>query len=244
MSWKYESYRHLLAAKGVKSAPIKYVKAPKNAEYEYVGVDSKGRRVRLYDKDHKEAASKKKFNRIKRLEIAYPKILQQINKDVDDSNLDKKENARAAYVVLKTGLRPGSDKDTKGDVQAYGVTTLQKNQVSASGDNVQFNFIGKKGVLIEKRVTDPKLAEIVKEQKALPGKELFPNVSDATLRRYLKTHGNYNTKDYRTLRANRLAKSLVKKGVDDKEVVNVVAKDLSNTPGVSKSAYVNPEVFE
>jgi DNA topoisomerase-1 len=241
--WHNESYSHMLAAKGIKVKPIKYVKAPRDAEYEFVGVDSKGRRVRLYDKTHKKAASDKKFNRIRRLEIAYPKILNKIENDVNSNDLEKRENARAAYVIVNTGLRPGSEKDTKGDVQAYGVTTLEKNQVKTDGRNVNFKFVGKKGVLIEKKIVDSRMARIIKEQKEVPGKQLFPNVSDASLRRYFRTHGKYSTKDYRTLRANQLAKRLIKKGATDKQVIEGVAKDLSNTPGVSKSAYVDPEAF-
>jgi DNA topoisomerase I len=243
IGWRGESYRHYLASKGVKSTAIKYKKAPAGANYEFYGVDQKGRRVRLYGKRHVEQQKAKKFRRVRILRKKMSMIEEGIKRDTEAKDEEKRENARVAYIILKTGLRPGSSKDTKAEQQAYGVTTLQKNQVKFSDGDATFDFIGKKGVHIIKKVHDPMLVRILKQQKNGEGKELFPNASDATVRRYLRKYGNVKTKDLRTLRANEIAEKLSKKGVGEKKIYEGVAKELNNTPGVSKSAYVDVEVL-
>ncbi len=237
IGWRGESYRHYLASKGIKT--IKYMKAPKGAKYDLYGVDSKGRRVRLYDKQYKQAADKKKFNRIGRLSKRIDVIEGKVKKD-----LDSNDEARAMYVILKTGLRPGSDKDTKGDVQAYGVTTLKDSHVKVNGNITRFKFIGKKGVKIDKRVKDPVVAKIIKHQKALPGDEVFPDATAGSVRSYVKKFGNYKTKDLRTVYANRVAERLVKKGLSKKEVVKKVSDELQNTPAVTEGSYISHGVFK
>jgi len=226
-----------------KSNIIEYKDAPKGAEYDKVGIDSKGRRVRLYSKEHKESVAKKKFSRVDRLKKKYPQILSCVEKDLSSKDQSTRENAMAMYVILKTGLRPGSYKETLGDVQAYGVSTLKAEHVSVKGNVVRFHFIGKKGVKIEKVVVDPKMASIIRKQKK-SGKELFPTVNDSSLRSYVAKFGQYKTKDFRTLHANTIATKLMNKGVDRKAVVVQVAAELQNTPGVAKSAYIAPSTYD
>jgi len=242
VGWRGESYRHYLAAKGVKT--IKWNKAPVTEKYDLYGIDSKGRRVRLYGKKHSEAAEKSKFKRIERLDDKYAVVESKLKKDIDVQDAGKRENARATYVILKTGLRPGSYTDTKGDVEAFGLTTLKNKDVTVQKNTVRFKFVGKKGVSIDKKVTDPTLARIVREQKEVGDKELFPNITDASVRGYVQQFGNFKTKDFRTLYANVVAKKLVKQGVPKKEVVQSVAVELQNTPGVAVGSYIDPKVLK
>ena len=248
VGWRNDSYRHSLAARGYLSKKkvsnaITYVKAPKSAAYEFYGIDSKGRRVRLYGKEHSEAAAKAKFNRIDRLNKKYQQIESKLKQDIDAKDDDKRENARATYVILKTGLRPGSYTDTKGDVKAFGLTTLKNKDVTVRKNTAEFKFIGKKGVEIEKKVTDPTVARIVKSQKKIGNKELFPNITDDSVRGYVQKFGKFKPKDFRTLYANMVAKKLVKQGLPKKEVVQKVAVELQNTPGVAAGSYIDPKVL-
>jgi len=226
-----------------KDNSIDWKKAPPGVKYDFYGIDSKGRRVRLYGKAHSAKASSSKFARIARLNKKYDSIEGSVKRDLDVKDDSKRENARATYVILKTGLRPGSEKDTKADVDASGLTTLNDDEVVVSGSTSRFKFVGKKGVKIDKSVRDPTLARIVKEQKRLKGDDLFPNISDSSVRSYVRKFGAFKTKDFRTLYANKLAKGLVKKGVPKKQVVAKVAVELQNTPSVASGSYIDPKVF-
>jgi DNA topoisomerase-1 len=249
--WFKESHRHSLAARGIstkrylaaKTVAIDWKKAPKEAKYDFYGVDSKGRRVRLYGKDHAQRAANSKFSRIERLNKKYATIEGAVKRDIDAKDDATRENARATYIILKTGLRPGSEKDTKADVEAAGLTTLDSKDVKVTGNKAQFNFIGKKGVKINKSVSDKTAVRILKEQKSAD-KELFPNISDDSVRKYVRKFGPYKTKDFRTLYANKVAKQMVNKGVPKKQVVAKVAEELQNTPSVASGAYIDPKVFK
>lgn len=254
VGWRLESHRHALAARGVSTSyfskkhdySIKY-RPVNSSKYDMVlvGTDRKGRRVRKYDKDHWKKVDKEKYLRAARLKKEYPAILQDVKTDMFSEDADTRKNARAVYVIAKTGMRPGTRKEMKADQTAYGVTTLKKQHVKVVGDKVKFNFTGKHGIPVRLEEKDAVLAKaLTAQKKEVDGKELFPHASDATLRNYLYKHGEYKPKDFRTLKANHIAEKLVKSGVKRQEVTEKVAKQLANTPNVSENSYIDPKVWK
>jgi DNA topoisomerase-1 len=247
--WFRESYKHSLAARGYCSKKHDYhiQYHPVNSrKYDMVlvGTDRKGRRVRKYDGEHWQEVDKEKYQRAAKLKQEMPKVMGQLKKDSFSADEDKRRNARALLVIAKTGMRPGTRKDMKADQHSYGVTTLKKSHVDASGNTVRFCFTGKHGIPIKQTVQDAELAKVVKAQKKeVEGAELFPHTSDATLRNYLYKTTDYKPKDFRTVKANQVAEKLVKQGVPKQEVTEKVAKQLANTPKVSENSYIDPKVF-
>jgi DNA topoisomerase-1 len=238
--WYYEGWRHSLAAKGIKSRykvppAWKDVKFYKDKQYVATGIDKKGRLQYIYPPSFVKKASEKKFARIDKLEKQIPSIMSKVKQDVEE----QKPEAEAVYTIYKTGFRPGTEKDTLAEKQAYGVSTLEPKHIKVKGNSVQFKFIGKKGVYVEKEVRDKMLADILRRRKTV-GKQLFP-VSDVQMRSYFSdlTRGRYQLKDLRTLRAQRLAKQL---DGSKKEIAEEVSKELSNTPAVAIKSYVSPEL--
>ena len=70
------------------------------------------------------------------------------------------------YSIYKTGFRPGTEKDTKADKKSFGIATMKKKHVKLKGnDKVEFDFVGKKGVKIQKEVKDKKLHNLIKDRK-------------------------------------------------------------------------------
>jgi DNA topoisomerase-1 len=164
---------------------------------------------------------------------------------MNDEDPSVRKNARVAYVIAKTGMRPGTRKDMKADQESYGATTLRKKDVDVSGNTVKFHFTGKHGIPIKLEEKDAVMAKEIKEQKQeSKGEELFPNTSDATLRNYLYKHGEYKPKDFRTLKANHIAERMVKAGISKEDVTKAVAKKLANTPEVSENSYIDPRVWK
>jgi len=215
-------------------------------EYEYaeIGVDRKGRRIRKYDWDHHRLQARRKFERVRALANKEGRVLEQVKVDMRNPDMAVRKNARAVYIIAKTGLRPGTRKEMLADQESTGVTTLKKDDVRVSGDKVRFTFIGKHGIKFDTRVKDAAMARAVNEQKReSTNGELFQHTSDATLRNYLRKFGDVKTKDFRTLRATRMARSMKRGGVPKGIVMERVAAHLGNTPRVSASAYVDPEVF-
>jgi len=213
----------------------KNVKYYSDEPYVATGIDKKGRLQYIYPPSFVKKAAEKKFDRIEKLEQQIPEIISRVKQDIKE----EKPEAEAVYTIYKTGFRPGTEKDTLAEKQAYGVSTLEPRHVKVKGNEVQFKFTGKKGVFVEKSVRDKMLADIMRKRKE--DEQVFP-VSDSQMRSYFSdvTHGKFQLKDLRTLRAQKIAKDL--EG-DKKEIAQEVSKELCNTPAVAIKSYVSPELL-
>ena len=218
------------------------------------GEDSKGRIQYLYNPDHVTSAAKEKFARINALNKMYDTIVAENAISAKQRNTE----AECLALILDTGIRPGSEKETGAEVEAFGATTLQGKHVVVSGDSVRLQFVGKKGVEQDIAVSDPEVREALKRRKAESGPDgrLFPTTGDKLLR-YTKSLGGdagFQTKDFRTHLGTATAMAAMKgrKGPTTMkqykamvaEVADVVAERLGNTRKVALSSYINPAVFE
>ena len=107
-----------------------------------------------------------------------------------------------------TLIRVGNEKYAKAN-RSYGLTTLRTRHTEVKGDEIHFQFRGKSGIDHDVRVSDPRVARIVKRCLEIPGQELFQWL-DADGRpacdwlggceRYLKEIAaeDFSAKDYRT----------------------------------------------
>lgn len=241
--WKYDSYRHSLAARGIRTSFVprgirvppawKNVKFHKDKDYIVTGEDKKGRVQYIYPKGYVSRVKEKKFKRVRRLTEEMPKIIDSVKQDVAKGN----QEAEVVYTMYKTGFRPGGEKDTLADQQSYGVSTLLGRQVAVSGDSVKFKFTGKKGVGVDRSFRDRLLADIIRRRKV--GKNRLFDTTDSKVRKYFekKTRGRYKVKDLRTAKAQILASSL---SGDKKEIGKKVSAELGNTPAVALGSYVDP----
>jgi DNA topoisomerase-1 len=227
---------------------VKLAKTP-NEPLQATGIDVKGRTQYLYSAAHCEKAAAEKFSRIRAFRDALPKISDQINKDRETD-----ESAAALYLIQKTGFRVGSNKDTLAKTKAYGASTLLGKHVQIKDDMVSFDFIGKKGVHIQRQVKDADLAADLAPRITHPDEPIF-NTSDVAIRSYLgKISGEpFTPKDFRTWTGTETAlKEVMSDGTpsDEKDfnkrvhgVAVTVSKILGNTPDMALKAYIDPSVF-
>lgn len=229
---------------------VQYFTDPK-AKLLVKGEDSKGRTQYLYNPAHVSDQSKQKFARIKSLNRAYDGIIEE-----NMTNVRRKDEAAICLsLILLTGIRPGSEKETKGKVDAFGATTLQGRHVKDGGKRLE--FIGKKGIPLSIPVTNPRAIALLKSRKRQAGKNgrLF-NVTGDQLLLYTKSLGGdagFQSKDFRTHLGTQIAMSAMrgKKPKTMKEykkaviaVADKVAEKLGNTRKVALSSYINPAIFE
>jgi DNA topoisomerase-1 len=260
LSWKYSTHRWIKPEKGqtrTKSGlPIPpewtdvWISDDPEADVQARGRDAKGRSVKLTTSKHKKEASAAIFARVKVLTPHVPDLKKRFASDAETS-----EEAAVMYVLSITGLRIGSDQDTKATVKAYGITTLKPEHVKVSGDKVLFDYIAKKGIRLERIVDDPILAEIFRTRIQAGGVDIF-DTNDRRVRSYfhsIEGMKEFEPKDFRTYVATQTALKAIK-GLPiptDKtmfakqrmEVAKVVAKTLGNTPATSLKYYIPPEVF-
>lgn len=220
------------------------------------GKDAKGRDQYIYSERFKATQAEAKFNRVKELNEKFDRIYQQNEGNRASKDPIVRENADCLKLIMETGIRPGSDVDTKAKVKAYGATTLEGRHVVAVSDGVELRFTGKKGVNLKIPVTNRETASnlLNRAKMAGPDGKLF-RIDRDSLSDY--THGmdggGFKTKDFRTHLGTYTAQKEVKgKGKPKtmkeykkmvKEVATVVARKLGNTPTIALQSYINPTVF-
>src|SRR5439155_16314230 len=103
---------------------------------------------------------------------------------------------------------------------SYGATTLRTRHVAIHGDTLELAYRGKGGLMRRARITDRRLARVVRRCRDLPGQRLFQYIDDAGRARavtssdvndYLRdaSGGPFTAKDYRTWAATMAAALLL-----------------------------------
>jgi len=224
------------------------------------GQDSKGRSQSIYSEKFMKQNAAAKFARVGEMNRKFDSIQKENERNLLKSkDLEIKESAFVLSVIAATGIRPGSEKDTGAEKQAYGATTLEGRHVKIDGNEVRLEFTGKKGVDLSIPITDPKVAAMITERANKVGEDgkLF-NVDHGKLLNYTKglDGGGFNIKDFRTLLGTKTAVEKIKEYGDKKpstmkefkkmvkEVAISVSKKLGNTPTIALQSYINPVVFK
>ncbi len=145
---------------------------------------------------------------------------------------------------------------------SYGLSTLRSRHAGVRGDAVELSFVGKSGVRHQVRLTDRRVARIVKRCRELPGQDLFQyRDTNGTFRRI--DSGDVNAwlaeaagcrvtaKDFRTWYGSVLALELTLQACSDgaqpcgpAQVLAAVARRLGNTPAVCRKAYIHSRVLD
>lgn len=219
--------------------------------------DDKGRLVKKYSKEENYKNYVEKNKRSQLFEKNIQKILHNIERDLKSSILKKRESALILYTIYKTGLRIGSNTDTKANVKAYGISTLLNKHVTLdpSKKYIYLDFIGKKGVRNTSLIKDDKIYEYISKRKTTNWSEPLFHVSSSYVRKYFKDIDNrFKIKDFRSLKANSIARNIIdkKKGPASTEkkfkkwqlkVADYVAKKLGNTRAVALNDYIDPALW-
>jgi DNA topoisomerase-1 len=137
--------------------------------------------------------------------------------------------------------------------------------VRIHGGEMEFNFPGKSRQRHHITVDDPRTARIVRRCRELPGQRLFQYVDDdgkqhkiesGDINEYLRetTGGDFTAKDFRTWIGTLLAATALS-AIDAPEsdadgrrqaaaAIEVVARQLGNTPTVARASYVHPDIVD
>lgn len=232
---------------------VKYSPDPK-ADLQAIGKDAKGRPQYVYSAKFRDSQSAAKFARIKKLANKFTTIVAKNDNNLKSKDQKKAEHAAVLSLILDMGLRPGSEKDTGAEKQAYGATTLRGDHVVTEAGETFLRFVGKKGVDLNLPVTNPDLASALQKRAASNEGQLFPAVTDSTLRNYAHSlSAGFKVKDFRTLKGTSVASDLVSKieppknekefKAKVKEVATAVSQKLGNTPTIALQSYISPFVF-
>jgi DNA topoisomerase-1 len=234
-----------------------------NGHIQATGYDVGGRKQYRYHARWSAVQQETKFHRMIEFGKVLPVLREQLRKDLAQTGFpESKVMATVISLMERTFIRVGNEGYEK-LYGSYGLTTLKNNHVNIKGDQITFAFKGKKGVSHKITLKNKKFARIIKQCKAIPGKELFQyydedgelkKVDSGQVNQYLKDclQMEFTTKDFRTwagtlsmLAALKAAPPCVNKGDELKNVKAAlleVSGKLGNTVTVCKKYYVHPEL--
>lgn len=228
------------------------------------GRDRKGRKQYRYHKDWQGEQDASKFARLVDFAHALPALRKRISGDLSRRGLPR-ERVIAAVVDLldRTLIRVGNAEYARGN-DSYGLTTLQGRHVDLKGSSLRFRFRGKSGKVWQLRLTDRRIARIVRSVQELPGQDLFQyldedgavrDVSSADVNAYIREIAGpgSSAKDFRTWNGTVLAaRALAEAGSFTskreaasklRKAIAGVAERLGNTASVCRSSYVHPAII-
>jgi DNA topoisomerase-1 len=235
-----------------------------NGHIQVTGTDVRGRKQYKYHPLWTALRNETKFFRLLEFGKCLPKIRAQLQKDLSRPGLPKeKVLASIVSIMDKTSIRIGNSFYEK-LYGSFGLSTMKDKHVKIEGGTVRFSFRGKKGVYHDVSLKSRKLANIVKQCRDIPGKELFQyydsdgyahSIDSGEVNDYIKqiACGEFTSKDFRTWTGTvQCLLSLKNAGVFDSQkemkrnivaAIDAVAESLGNTRAVCKKHYIHPLVL-
>lgn len=229
------------------------------------GRDQKGRKQYRYHKDWLGEQDAGKFQRLVAFGRALPALRKRVAADMAVRGISRgKVLATVVDLLDRTLIRVGNAEYAKGN-DSYGLTTLQNRHVALKGAELQFRFKGKSGRVWQLRLSDRRIARIIRQIQDLPGQDLFQyldehgevrDVTSADVNAYIREIAGEqaSAKDFRTwngtvMAAGALATAGPFTSKRDaaarlRRALHEVAERLGNTIAVCRSSYVHPAIIE
>lgn len=235
------------------------------AHLQVTGLDAKGRKQYIYHPDWSTMRCETKFEKMYDFGKMLPKIRKRVEKDLQIKKLSREKVLATVVGLLDHTLIRIGNKAYEKTYKSFGLTTLKDRHMKALGKDIVFEFVGKKGVKQSIKVTDSKLARIVKKCREIPGYPLFQYydaqgqrhaINSEDVNSYLReiTGQDITAKDFRTWGASAHAVKLLETmeyPETQKElksnmntVIKLVAGKLGNTVSVCKKHYLHPIVIK
>jgi DNA topoisomerase I len=236
-----------------------------NGHLQATGLDSKNRKQYRYHPLWSEFRNQTKYFHLIEFGKKLPSIREQLDKDLARPGLPLEKLLAAIVTILQhTNIRVGNGMYEK-LYGSFGLTTLKDQHVTINGSSVKFCFKGKKGVQHEIDLKSRKLANIIRQCREIPGKELFQyydengekrSVDSGMVNDYIRNvcSSDFTTKDFRTWTGTVNAIAVFREfGCCETEAeakkkmveaLDIVARRLGNTRAVCRKYYVHPLILE
>ncbi|SMH47777.1 DNA topoisomerase IB [Mesorhizobium australicum] len=229
------------------------------------GRDHKGRKQYRYHARWAACRDEAKYGSLVDFARALPRLRAAIDTDLRRRTLSFECVAAAVVRLLdKTMIRVGNSSYTR-DNGSFGLTTLRDRHVEIEGASLRFAFKGKSGKEWRLRLSDRRIARVVKGAQDIPGQHLFQYFDGDGARRRIRsddinayireaTGSPFTSKHFRTwggsvlaaevLAATELPETQAGQRRALNEAVDQVASHLGNTRAVCRNCYVHPALIE
>ncbi len=137
----------------------------------------------------KQERDKAKYDKAKDLAKSIEKIKDRMVKDMNSKDDKMKKIATACYLIYRTAMRVGDEKDPE-EADTVGATTLRKEHIELTGKEIKFDFLGKDSVRWQESVPavghdktfHDNLKELVSNKK--PSDEIFDKITSRHVNEY------------------------------------------------------------
>lgn len=235
-----------------------------NGHLQVTGFDTRNRKQYKYHPTWTAIRNNTKFFRMLDFGKILPTIRKRLKKDLNSAELNvNKVLALVVSLMENTNIRIGNQFYEK-EYGSFGLTTLKDKHVKIKGNNVNFKFRGKKGIMHVISLKNKKLAKLIKQCRDIPGKELFQyfdeegnhhSIDSGMVNDYIHeiSGKTFTAKDFRTWAGTVLAFMALKEaGCCETEAetkhniiaaLDKVSEALGNTRAVCKKYYVHPQIL-
>ena len=228
------------------------------------GRDARGRKQYRYHGQWTACRDEVKYSSLVAFATALPAIRKKVDSDLHKKGLPReKVVASIVWLLDNAMIRVGNESYAR-DNNSFGLATLRDRHVKVGGSSLQFAFKGKSGKEWRLKVSDRRIARVVRGAQDLPGQHLFQflkedgsrgSVTSQDVNAYIRDSAgaDFSSKHFRTwggtVRAARLlaetplpeTKSGAARAMN--EVIDQVARKLGNTRAVCRRCYVHPAVI-
>src|SRR5215472_4175240 len=237
------------------------------AKLQATGYDAAGRKQYLYSADFRAQQEQAKYDKLIRFGDALPELRAAMALHFDQEEFDRERVSAIALRLIELGwFRVGSERYARDGT--FGVTTLLRRHVEVRGRRIRLSFQAKHGIRVRTELVEPELADAIRRLLEIKGPRVFKyewergiyNLTSRRLNDYVKIYlgDEFSAKDFRTWGGTLLAAICFAENVDRHgfpesvsagkrsvtAVMRRVAKQLGNTPAVTRSSYVSPAVIE
>ncbi|MGO4170396.1 DNA topoisomerase IB [Novosphingobium sp. YAF33] len=236
-----------------------------NGHIQATGRDGRGRKQYRYHTRFREIRDSSKYEHMLAFAQALPSIRGAIDNDMRRRGLPREKVLATIVRLLETTMIRVGNADYVKQNKSYGLTTLNDRHVKIDGNEMKFRFKGKSGKQWNLRLTDRRIARIVKQSQELPGQHLFQyldedgvqrSVTSSDVNAYLReiSGRDVSAKDFRTWTGTVLAalalaefeqydsEAAAKRNI--RAAIEQVASRLGNTPAICRKCYIHPEVID
>jgi DNA topoisomerase I len=229
------------------------------------GRDARGRKQYRYHARWAEVRGQAKYGSLIAFANRLPALRAQIDADLRRRGLPRERVvASIVWLLDNTMIRIGNAAYAR-DNKSFGLTTLRDKHVDIDGAKLRFRFKGKSGKEWNLRLTDRRIAHVVRSAQELPGQHLFQyldgeggrrEVRSEDVNRYIREHAgdDFSAKNFRTWGGTLLAAGLLaNEPVPESKagrtrvlnrVIDKVAGALVNTRSICRQCYIHPAVID
>ncbi len=238
-----------------------------NGHIQAIGTDAAGRRQYRYHDAWRLRRDVEKHERVLTVARRLPLAREKVRNHLNQRGLTKQRVLATAFRLLDAGFFRVGGESYAEDNGTYGLATMRREHVAMQGDLLIFDYIAKGAKQRVQSFVDPDVRKVVQllVRRDGGGDELLAykeagqwrDITSADINAYLKEvfGTDVSAKDFRTWHATVLAAVglAVSSGLPQSptarkravsRVVTEVANYLGNTPGVCRSSYIDPRVFD